>query len=82
MRGRERLFCGRDLAPDREFFFRFLPKGVVHVTSRAKPGFKDLFEFYLQFNGMRMNAPLRKACTAVAAAVGMGLDPNFYGVMK
>ena len=39
----------QNMAQYREFFFRFLPKGVVQVTSRAKPGFKDLFEFYLFF---------------------------------
>ena len=72
----------RNMAQQREFFFRFLPAGLVHVTSRAVPGFKDLFEFYLQFNGMVMTEPLRKVCTAAAAAVGLGLDPNFYGVIK
>ena len=54
----------------------------MHVTSKALPGFKDLFEFYLQFNGMTLNEPLRKACTVVAAAIGSVLDPNFYGVIK
>lgn len=72
----------RNMAQYREFFFRFLPAGVVHVTSRALPGFKDLFEFYLQFNGMVLNEPLRKTCTVVAKTIGSVLDPNFYGVIK
>ena len=71
-----------NMAQRREFFFRFLPAGLVHVTSRALPGFKDLFEFYLQFNGAVLNEPLRKTCTVVAAAAGAVLDPNFYGVIK
>ncbi len=72
----------QNMAQSREFYFHFLPAGVVHVTSKAVPGFKDLFEFYLQFNGMVMNEPLRKTCTAAAALVSLGLDPNFYGVIK
>ena len=72
----------RNMAQYREFYFRFLPVDVVHITSRTNPGIKDMLEFYLQFNGMKKSKPLSTVSTAVGAALGLGMDPNFYGVIK
>lgn len=70
------------MAQYREFTFTFDPIGNVHVKSTAKPGFKDLFEFYLMFNGTRPNGFLKKACGAVGSAASLLLDPNFGGRIK
>ena len=70
------------MAQYREFTFTFDPLGNVRVKSVAKPGFKDLFEFYLMFNGTRPNGFLRKACGAVGSAASLVLDPNFGGHIK
>lgn len=70
------------MAQYREFTFTFDPIGNVHVKSTAKPGFKDLFEFYLMFNGTRPNGFLKKACGAVGSAASLILDPNFGGRIK
>lgn len=72
-----------NMAQYRELTFRFLPGGFVHVTSRAKPGFPELFEFYIQFNGIRTNLPLHYLCKGFGTlAGGFVLDPNFYGKIK
>jgi hypothetical protein len=70
------------MAQYREFTFIFDPLGNIRVHSVAKPGFKDLFEFYLMFNGTRPGQFLKKACTAVGSIVGVALDPNFGGRIK
>ena len=70
------------MAQYREFTFTFDPIGNVHVKSTAKPGFKDLVEFYLMFNGTRPNGFLKKACGAVGSAASLLLDPNFGGRIK
>ena len=72
----------RNMAQYREFYFRFLPMDVVHISSRAFPTIKDTFEFYLQFNGMKPSKLLSGVCAAAAAVLGLGVDPNFYGVIK
>ena len=73
----------RNMAQYRELVFRFLPGDFVHVTSRAKPGFPDLFEFYIQFNGIHTNIPLHYLCKVLGNAVGgLALDPNFFGKIK
>ena len=70
------------MAQYREFTFTFDPLGNVRVHSVAKPGFKDLFEFYLMFNGTRPGDFLKKACGAFGSVVSLVLDPNFGGHIK
>ncbi len=72
----------RNMAQYHEFFFRFLPVNVVHITSHVKPSIQDMLEFYLQFNGMKMTPLFHKALAVPAAVIGLGMDPNFYGVIK
>ncbi|MBR0509093.1 MAG: beta-lactamase family protein [Clostridia bacterium] len=71
-----------NMAQYREFIFRFLPGNVVRVTSHAKPGLKDLFEFYLMFQGTRPGKLLNAALPVAGKGIGLVLDPNFFGVMK
>lgn len=70
------------MAQYREFTFTFDPLGNVRVHSVAKPGFKDLFEFYLMFNGTRPGGFLKKACGAFGSVISLVLDPNFGGHIK
>lgn len=70
------------MAQYREFTFTFDPLGNVRIKSIAKPGFKELFEFYLMFNGTRPNGLLKQACGTVGSAASLVLDPNFGGRIK
>ena len=72
----------RNMAQYHEFFFRFLPMDVVHITSHVHPSIPDMLGFYMQFNGMKRSKPLSALCTVAGAAIGLGMDPNFYGVIK
>lgn len=67
------------MAQYREFTFTFRADGSVGVKSVAKPGFKELFEFYLMFNGTRPGGFLKKACGVLGSAMSLVLDPNFGG---
>lgn len=71
-----------NMAQYRELTFKFLPGGIVRINSSAKPGLRDLFEFYLMFNGTRPGKPLQAAITAVAKVATPILDPNFYGRIR
>lgn len=70
------------MAQYRELTFTFRKNGKVTVKSEAKPGFKDLFEFYMMFSGTRPGAVLKKACGVVGSAASLKLDPNLSGQIK
>lgn len=69
------------MAQYRTFDFHFLPGGFVRVHSHASPGFKELFEFYMMFNGIRPGKALGAILPPAGSLAGAILDPNFYGKM-
>lgn len=70
------------MAQYRVFTFSFLPGSIVRIKSEAKPGFRDLFEFYLMFNGTRPGSVLNQLIRVVGWGAGLILDPDMIGRME